>query len=196
MELEPRIGTPTPFVLEGGPLMQRHNFAARAARWSASHWKTAVAIWMAFVVVAIALGTAAGTHKLSASEQSTGESARAEQILANAGFKTPASEAVLVRSRTRTVADPEFRATVQLPAARIPASRGHTLRSVASRATAIVPAEGDRRRRVASSANSSRTPPSPQPSLQRRRRAGRGVAGGALTPVNSSPSYWPRPSLG
>src|ERR671934_238777 len=89
------------------------NLAARAGRWSAAHWKTAVAVWVAFVVVAIAVGTSVGTHKLSLSEQSTGETARAEQILASAGFKTPASEAVLVRSRTATVADPRFRATVQ-----------------------------------------------------------------------------------
>jgi uncharacterized membrane protein YdfJ with MMPL/SSD domain len=93
--------------------MQRYNFAARAARWSASHWKTAVAVWMTFVVLAIAVGTTVGTRTLSASEQSTGESARAEQILTNAGFKTPASESVIVRSSTRTVADPAFRSTVQ-----------------------------------------------------------------------------------
>src|ERR687886_1173064 len=88
------------------------NLAARAGRWSAAHWKTAVAVWVAFVLVAIGVGTSVGTHKLSLSEQSTGETARAEQILASAGFKTPASEAVLVRSRTKTVADPTFRATV------------------------------------------------------------------------------------
>jgi hypothetical protein len=33
--------------------MHRYNLAARAARWSATHWKTAVAVWVAFVVVAI-----------------------------------------------------------------------------------------------------------------------------------------------
>src|SRR4051794_17385931 len=93
--------------------METRNLASRAGRWSAAHWKTAVAVWVAFVAVAIGVGTALGTHKLSLSEQSTGETARAEQILASAGFKTPASEAVLVRSRTRTVADPTFRATVQ-----------------------------------------------------------------------------------
>jgi RND superfamily putative drug exporter len=93
--------------------MNRYNFAARAARWSAEHWKTAVAVWVAFVAVAIGLGTTVGTHTLSSSEQSTGETARAEQILANAGFKTPASESVLVRSSTGTVADPAFRSTVQ-----------------------------------------------------------------------------------
>jgi RND superfamily putative drug exporter len=89
------------------------NLAARAGRWSAAHWKTALAVWVAFVVVAIGVGTSVGTHKLSLSEQSTGETARAEQILAGAGFKTPASEAVLVRSRAVTVADPRFRATLQ-----------------------------------------------------------------------------------
>src|SRR5205823_11529224 len=98
---------------QGEPLMHRYNFAARAARWSAEHWKTAVAVWVAFVAVAIGVGTTVGTHMLSVSEQSTGETARAEQILASAGFKTPASESVLVRSSTRTVADPAFRSTVQ-----------------------------------------------------------------------------------
>src|ERR671933_705843 len=88
------------------------NLAARAGRWSAAHWKTAVAVWVAFVVVAIGVGTSVGTHKLSFSEQSTGETARTEPILASAGFKTPASEAVLVRPRTLTVDDPRFRATV------------------------------------------------------------------------------------
>src|SRR6266511_1489518 len=93
--------------------MNSLNLAARAGRWSAAHWKTAVAVWVAFVAVAIGVGTSVGTHKLSMSEQSTGETARAEQILASAGFKTPASEAVLVRSHNSTVADPTFRATVQ-----------------------------------------------------------------------------------
>ena len=93
--------------------MNQYNFAARAARWSAEHWKTAVAVWVAFVAVAIGLGTTVGTHMLSVSEQSTGETARAEQILTSAGFSTPASESVLVHSPTRTVADPAFRATVQ-----------------------------------------------------------------------------------
>ena len=93
--------------------MTRYNFAARAGRWSAGHWKTAVAIWVAFVVVAIGLGMTVGTHTLTASEQSTGESARAEQLLTSAGFDTPAAESVIVRSEAQTVADPAFRSTVQ-----------------------------------------------------------------------------------
>src|SRR5205823_12352791 len=93
--------------------MDRLNLAARAGRWSAEHWKTAVTAWVAFVAIAIVLGTAVGTHMLSSSEQATGETARAEQTLSSAGFATPASEAVLVRSETRTFSDPAFHSTVQ-----------------------------------------------------------------------------------
>jgi RND superfamily putative drug exporter len=54
-----------------------------------------------------------GTHTLSLSEQASGETARAEQLLASAGFKTPAAESVLVKSAALTVADPAFKSTVQ-----------------------------------------------------------------------------------
>jgi RND superfamily putative drug exporter len=88
------------------------NLAARAAHWSAAHWKTAAFGWLAFAVVAIALGSFAGTKTLSNSEQATGEAARAERMLDNAGFADPATESVLVQSRTRTTSDPEFRRTI------------------------------------------------------------------------------------
>ena len=107
---EPAL-TATAAASAGGP--NRYNLAARAARWSATHWKTAVAAWIAFVAVAIGLGTTVGTEMLSSGEQTTGETARAEKILASAGFETPAAESVLVRSSTLTAADPAFRATVQ-----------------------------------------------------------------------------------
>src|SRR5947208_16542683 len=92
--------------------MDSTNLAARAGRWSARHWKRATAMWLAFVVGAITLGQLAGTHKLSDAEQSTGESARAQQMLASAGFNTPASESVLVRSPALSVAAPQFRTAV------------------------------------------------------------------------------------
>ena len=92
--------------------MDRLNLAARAGRWSAEHWKTATAIWIVVVLVAIAAGRMAGTHKLSDAEQATGETARAEQILASAGFSTPASESVLVKSASSTADDPAFRSAV------------------------------------------------------------------------------------
>jgi uncharacterized membrane protein YdfJ with MMPL/SSD domain len=88
------------------------NLAARAARWSAGRWKTATAVWIAFVVIAVAAGHSAGTHKLSDAEQSTGETARAEQILAAAGFSTPAYESVIVKSPSATVREPAFRTAV------------------------------------------------------------------------------------
>src|ERR671937_1543518 len=92
--------------------MSSLNLAARAGRWSAQHCKTATAIWIVVVFVAIAAGRIAGTHKLSDAEQATGETARAEQILASAGFSTPASESVIVKSTSATTADPAFRAAV------------------------------------------------------------------------------------
>src|SRR5919201_1983512 len=92
--------------------MNRLNLAARAGRWSAEHWKTATAIWIVVVLVAIAAGRMAGTHKLSDAEQATGETARAEHILASAGFSTPASESVLVKSASSTAGDPAFRSAV------------------------------------------------------------------------------------
>jgi uncharacterized membrane protein YdfJ with MMPL/SSD domain len=86
--------------------------AARAGRWSAAHWKTATVGWLLLVAVAVALGTAVGTRKLSDAEQASGETARAERILDAAGFKRRASESVLVRSRTLTARDAAFRQAV------------------------------------------------------------------------------------
>jgi RND superfamily putative drug exporter len=88
------------------------NLAARAGRWSAAHWKTATFGWLAFVVAAVAIGTVHGTTKLSNAEQTNGEAARAEQMLAAAHVHGHASETVLVRSRTLTASSPAFRRTV------------------------------------------------------------------------------------
>ena len=90
----------------------KDNFAARAGRWSAEHWKTAVSAWLAFCVVAIALGSVAGTRMLKEADTAAGGSRKAEQILKSAGFTDRAGESVLVQSTTRTVGDPAFRATV------------------------------------------------------------------------------------
>ena len=90
----------------------RPNVAARAADWSARRWKTATGAWVAVVIGAAVLGAIAGTVKLSQAEQSTGETARGAQILARAGFDTPASESVLVQSRSLSTGDAGFRAVV------------------------------------------------------------------------------------
>ena len=89
------------------------NVAARAARWSAAHWKTAFGAWLAFCVVAVALGTVAGTRMLKQADTAAGGSRKAEQILRDAGFENQASESVVVQSRTSTVSDPGFRAAIR-----------------------------------------------------------------------------------
>jgi uncharacterized membrane protein YdfJ with MMPL/SSD domain len=88
------------------------NIAARAGRWSARHWKTAVGAWLVFCVVAIALGTAAGTKMLKQAETAAGGTRTAERLLDRAGFPNHASESVLVQSKSQTVSDPSFRAAV------------------------------------------------------------------------------------
>jgi len=90
----------------------RQNLAARAGRWSAAHWKTATLAWVAFIVAAVVVGKVVGTVTLTDAEQGTGETARAQAILQGAGFSQPAAENVLVQSRSLTVADPAFRATI------------------------------------------------------------------------------------
>ena len=61
------------------------NLAARAGRWSAQHWKTATVVWLLVVVAAVGIGRTVGTVKLRDSEQATGEAARTQAILADAG---------------------------------------------------------------------------------------------------------------
>ena len=87
----------------------RTNLAARAGRWSASHWKTATFGWIAFVAAAVVIGGAVGTKQLDPNTTSPGESGRMEKIV-DREFHTRASETVLVQSRAETVASPAFKA--------------------------------------------------------------------------------------
>ncbi len=102
-----------------GPMHTNRNLAARAGRWSAAHWKTATLAWIVLVVLAIVIGRAVGSVALSDSEQATGEAARAQAILQSAGFSQPANENVLVQSKTLTLRDPEFRATIDRVVAKL-----------------------------------------------------------------------------
>src|SRR3954453_11766834 len=72
-------------------------FAARAGRWSAQHRKTAILGWLAFVIVAIALGGTFGMNMLTTSEAGVGESGRAARAAA-AAFPQSARENVLVHN--------------------------------------------------------------------------------------------------
>jgi uncharacterized membrane protein YdfJ with MMPL/SSD domain len=109
-EREP--GAPEPPSAETAEPRQRANLAARMGRWSAHHRKTAIFGWLAFVAIAFALGTLAGTKKIDTATSGVGESGRADRIL-DAGFKQPAGESVLVQSDALSVRDPAFAAAIQ-----------------------------------------------------------------------------------
>jgi RND superfamily putative drug exporter len=80
-------------------------------RWSADHWKTATFGWLALVLVAFALGSAAGMTSIDDNAPGPGESGRMDRIL-DAGFKQPAGESVLIQSRSLRAGDPAFRAAI------------------------------------------------------------------------------------
>ncbi len=72
------------------------NMAARLGGWSARHRKTAILGWLLLVVAAVLIGGMVGQERLSNAGQATGDSARAERIIEDAGITDPASEMILV----------------------------------------------------------------------------------------------------
>ena len=92
-------------------MRQTRNIAARAGRWSATHRKAAIWGWLAFVIVAFALGGAVGTKLLQQDQLGVGESGRAAHTIQGA-FNRSAEELVLVQSDGAAAADPSFRAVV------------------------------------------------------------------------------------
>ncbi|HEY6053907.1 MAG TPA: MMPL family transporter [Gaiellaceae bacterium] len=95
-----------------------NNIAARMGRWSAAHWKTAAFGWLAFVVVAFAIGNLVTTKSIDPVTAGPGESGRADRIL-DAGFKQPAGESVLIQSRSLRPSDPAFTAAIEDVVARV-----------------------------------------------------------------------------
>ena len=77
----------------------RNNLAARMGRWSAAHWKTATFGWLAFVVVAFALGGAVGTKNARPEHRGPRRVRPRWTAILDAGFKQPAGESVLIQSR-------------------------------------------------------------------------------------------------
>jgi RND superfamily putative drug exporter len=94
------------------PLKRSNNLAARMGRWSASHRKTAIFGWLAFVVAALVIGGAIGTKQLDPDEFGIGDSAHARQIVESGAFADTADETVLVSSASATADEPAFRAVV------------------------------------------------------------------------------------
>ena len=95
------------------PLERSNNIAARMGRWSASHWKTAVFGWLAFVVLAFAVSTQVTTKNIKDEDVNTGQSHKADQILKQGFPQTdPNTEFVVIQSKTLTVNAVAFRSTV------------------------------------------------------------------------------------
>src|ERR687884_479082 len=57
------------------PLKRSNNIAARMGRWSASHWKTAVFGWLAFLVVAFMIGTKVDTKTIDQNDATVSDPA-------------------------------------------------------------------------------------------------------------------------
>src|SRR5215217_7397271 len=89
-----------------------HNIAARMARRSSLHRKKAFWGWLAFVIVAFAIGNMIGSNLISDVDNFNGESHDAEVALDRAGLR-PQSEVVFIQSDKLTIKDPQFKAAVQ-----------------------------------------------------------------------------------
>ena len=105
------------------------NLAASMGRWSAAHWKAATFGWLAFVVVAFAIGGVVGTKDADPNTAGPGQSGRMDRIL-DAGFKQPAGESVLIQSHSLRASDPAFRAAIEDVVARV--SKAPDVRNVRS----------------------------------------------------------------
>jgi len=89
----------------------RQNIAAAMGGWSVRHRVIAIIGWVAFVAVAVAIGSASGQQQMTTDQYAQGDSARALRILDDAGLSTPAGEMFLV-STEAPVTSPAARATV------------------------------------------------------------------------------------
>ncbi|MGX2993858.1 MMPL family transporter [Streptomyces sp. JNUCC 64] len=89
-------------------------FAARAGGWSARHRWAAVGIWVLFVVLSMAAGSAMGRVDVSSGDQLKGETSQAARIIEDAGVAEPAGESVLVQTEEAggKATDAGFRAAV------------------------------------------------------------------------------------
>jgi uncharacterized membrane protein YdfJ with MMPL/SSD domain len=112
MQDDPDESTSQNHPVDPPPTRRQTNVAARMGAWSASHWKTAVFGWLAFVVIAFWLGQMVGIESLSATEPGPGESGRVQQTL-NDEFEQPAKELVLVQNSSLAARSAPFQAAVR-----------------------------------------------------------------------------------
>jgi RND superfamily putative drug exporter len=103
-------------------MQAKRNFAHRMGRWSGTHPKTAIFGWIAFVLLAFAIGSVVGTKTLDQSETGVGESGRADKTLHDAGFDPPANEMVLIQARDGQLSEAAYQSVVNDLLTRLDAS--------------------------------------------------------------------------
>ena len=92
----------------------KRSIASRAARWSATHRKTAIWGWLLAVVLATVVGGSVGQNNTPASESGNGESKRGDMIVDAANYPERSNEQVLVQGRRDLEAgDPQVTAAVR-----------------------------------------------------------------------------------
>ncbi len=105
--------------------MQSKNLAARAARWSAGHRKTAIFGWLAFVVIAFFLAASVGQKTIADEDYGNGSSKTADKAIAAADFRDSADEQVLVQGKGSVkVGDATFTGAVEDTVGRLEALKG------------------------------------------------------------------------
>ncbi|GGT36437.1 membrane protein [Streptomyces matensis] len=72
----------------------------RMARWSAHHPWRAIAGWLVFVVLCLAVGAALGTNSAKTADYRVGEAGRAEALAAEGHLERQPTEQVLISSRS------------------------------------------------------------------------------------------------
>ncbi|MER7092567.1 MMPL family transporter [Streptomyces althioticus] len=74
--------------------------SVRMARWSAHHPWRAIAGWLVFVVLCLAVGAALGTNSAKTADYRVGEAGRAEALAAEGHLERQPTEQVLISSRS------------------------------------------------------------------------------------------------
>src|ERR1700754_2952063 len=81
--------------------MGKRPVTVRVARWSAEHPWRAIALWVIFVAVCFAGGSAAGTREAAAQDAAIGESGQAYVMIDEGKFADePAKDNVLITARS------------------------------------------------------------------------------------------------
>ncbi len=80
--------------------MDKRPLTVRVARWSATHPWRAIALWLVFVALCFSLGTIAGQRTMTDQDEAIGEAGRASLIYDEAKYDDPATENILITSRS------------------------------------------------------------------------------------------------